>query len=442
MESVDELKERIKYLENVNQELEQEFDTQTEKLYLNLRNIQKIYNSLKSCIFLLDHAGNIVESNDAAKSAVGEDRQNILECLNNSNQSEYFAYRLIDNETHQEDFELRLFNIWKDEYVSYACTLTFLFGDNEKDTKLLLVAVDMSKIKEEEMKRAQLQNQLMQRSYKEGMAENAVSILHNIGNVLTGITGIIQTPKTLHNYQQSYKSLDLLVKNLNKMGERGDLKNFLLDDTKSSKMIQLINSCLHDFENFEIEFKESLDQINTKVQHISSIIAVQQQYANLKEGIKTKVKFGQLIDDCLLINEAKILKPHIHLVREWTSGIELHIEKNGFIQVLSNALVNSIESIEEKMRRAGKTKGRGEITIKTYIVDDRIFIEIKDNGLGFSDETREKLFQFGFSTKQRSSGFGLHNCFNFIKAQGGEVELQSPGEGEGASFIISFQKDH
>jgi signal transduction histidine kinase len=55
-----------------------------------------------------------------------------------------------------------------------------------------------------------------------------------------------------------------------------------------------------------------------------------------------------------------------------------------------------------------------------------------------SPEILNRLFTFGFTTKNKrgGSGFGLHSSFNLMKAMGGEVRAESPGLMKGATFTV------
>lgn len=437
MDKIEKLEKRISALEKMNDELTKEYELQTHRMYVGFNNLQKIYDSISSCIIVLNERGEIEDLNLSAKETLGENSDNIFNSLNNSSQTDEFAQTLINGEVESNDFELRIFNRQKDKYISYACTLTFLIGDTIDDVKFLLLATDMSKIKEEELKRSQLQNQLMERSFKEGMAENAVSILHNIGNVLTGITGAIQEPVSKKKFKQSLQGLEDLKKNFLKLNREESLGRFFEDPRKVDIFLKLMDTYKTDFEEYLLESEKNINQVDKKVQHISCIISTQQQYASMKEGLKSRVNLSKLIEDCLLINESKILKPHIKLLRDWDKEIDVKVEKNGFIQVLSNALINSIESVEEKIR-ACQDYSLGKISISGKLINDEIVVEVSDDGLGVKKENQEKLFSFGFSTKNRSSGFGLHNSYNFIKNQGGTIKLASDGENLGATFQITF----
>jgi PAS domain S-box-containing protein len=105
-------------------------------------------------------------------------------------------------------------------------------------------------------------------------------------------------------------------------------------------------------------------------------------------------------------------------------------------QVFWNLLKNSV-----KFTTAG-----GRITIKTR--DDaernRLVIEVSDNGLGFTPEAAEQIFQpfeqAGREGDHRLGGLGLGLAIAraIVDLHGGVIRAGSPGEGLGATFTIEF----
>ena len=51
---------------------------------------------------------------------------------------------------------------------------------------------------------------------------------------------------------------------------------------------------------------------------------------------------------------------------------------------------------------------------------------------------KEKMFQFGYTTKAVGSGFGLHSCANFLFAHKGRLEANSEGKAQGAKFVVTL----
>lgn len=68
----------------------------------------------------------------------------------------------------------------------------------------------------------------------------------------------------------------------------------------------------------------------------------------------------------------------------------------------------------------------------------RLRLAVSDNGVGVSPEQRPGIFRYGYSTKERGSGFGLHATANFVQECGGSIRLESPGPDQGATLILEL----
>jgi len=70
--------------------------------------------------------------------------------------------------------------------------------------------------------------------------------------------------------------------------------------------------------------------------------------------------------------------------------------------------------------------------------EDRLRIEVIDNGVGIALENLEKIFQHGFTTKEKGHGFGLHSSALAAKDMGGSLAAHSNGVGQGATFTLEL----
>jgi signal transduction histidine kinase len=71
-------------------------------------------------------------------------------------------------------------------------------------------------------------------------------------------------------------------------------------------------------------------------------------------------------------------------------------------------------------------------------------IAVTDTGMGISAEEKQKLFQkfsrgAGGKTNTSGSGLGLYLAKQIAEAHGGEVVIDSPGEGKGSTFTIELK---
>jgi two-component system NtrC family sensor kinase len=72
-----------------------------------------------------------------------------------------------------------------------------------------------------------------------------------------------------------------------------------------------------------------------------------------------------------------------------------------------------------------------------------VSVVVRDNGIGIPRKVVDKIFQPFFTTKPtgQGTGLGLSLSYDIIKAQGGELRVETR-EGEGASFIIELPSEH
>ena len=73
---------------------------------------------------------------------------------------------------------------------------------------------------------------------------------------------------------------------------------------------------------------------------------------------------------------------------------------------------------------------------------DRLVLSVKDNGIGFTPDAQRKLFKFGYTSKTKGSGFGLHSCANYLIARNGSISAHSEGLNKGAEFVVRLAIDH
>ena len=96
-------------------------------------------------------------------------------------------------------------------------------------------------------------------------------------------------------------------------------------------------------------------------------------------------------------------------------------------QVILNLLLNAKEAMA----------GGGRLTVKTYLRDKEVILEMKDTGPGMDKETLRKAFEPFFTTRKTGSGLGLAIAQRIMKDHKGKLELESrPGKGTLARVIL------
>lgn len=106
-------------------------------------------------------------------------------------------------------------------------------------------------------------------------------------------------------------------------------------------------------------------------------------------------------------------------IRSEISGTHPPYHTFMLLSVINNLVSNAVEAIADT----------GVILLKVCSMDDRIIIQVKDNGPGISERNRPLIFEPGFTTKfnsagAASNGIGLSHVKNMIDNLSGNIELE------------------
>ena len=151
---------------------------------------------------------------------------------------------------------------------------------------------------------------------------------------------------------------------------------------------------------------------------------------------KIKIKKEQIDLNCLLddvYDSFKILVNNKKVKLEYKDRDDEEIYFEGdyerLKQVLINLLKNALEATEEN----------GRIEIYSNIYKKHLEIIIKDNGIGMSKETLEKIKEMIYTTKQNGTGLGVALSNEIIKSHNGELIFESEtNKGTTATIRLPF----
>lgn len=111
-----------------------------------------------------------------------------------------------------------------------------------------------------------------------------------------------------------------------------------------------------------------------------------------------------------------------------------------FNQVVLNLVVNACHAIAEMLKAAGKTKGKGVITIRTRHDANAAWMEVSDTGTGIPEEIRGRIFELFFTTKRAGLGTGQGLALVrtiVVQHHGGSVDFTSE-VGKGTTFRVQL----
>ncbi len=150
---------------------------------------------------------------------------------------------------------------------------------------------------------------------------------------------------------------------------------------------------------------------------------------------KKEFNLSDHINSLLDTVKPRLNKLDISLIEEIKDGIIINSDKDKISQIVQNLVSNAIKAI----------KNDGLIRVSLSEDKNNIYLVVKDNGVGISDEKKEAIFERFYriddarNTKLNGHGLGLSITKNFVESLGGRIKLKSR-LGKGSTFSVILPK--
>ncbi|MBD2499180.1 PAS domain-containing sensor histidine kinase [Anabaena azotica] len=203
-------------------------------------------------------------------------------------------------------------------------------------------------------------------------------------------------------------------------------------------------------ENIDLEFllkdlPKLYSSMTVGANRISQIVASLRTFSRLDESDLKAANIHEGIDSTLMIVEhrlkTQVNRPEILVIKEYGNLPLVECYAGQLNQVIMNILLNAIDALEEKFSQKNHEQVKPTIHIITEVsTPKQVTIRIRDNGVGMSDEVRQKIFDPFYTSKPvgKGTGMGLSISYQIITdMHAGSLECIS-SLGVGAEFIIKI----
>jgi two-component system nitrogen regulation sensor histidine kinase NtrY len=166
---------------------------------------------------------------------------------------------------------------------------------------------------------------------------------------------------------------------------------------------------------------KGLDVIEQQGKGLISFVESYRKLTRLPKPEIKPVNLKNLIENTVLLNKSSWPDLRISLQIQ-NADLRIPADEKLFSQVLINLLKNSAEVLEDK------EDGKISITVLRNR-NDKVEINIKDNGPGIPPDIMEEIFVPFFTTRENGSGIGLSLSRQIIRLHGGKLSARSlPGK--------------
>jgi len=182
------------------------------------------------------------------------------------------------------------------------------------------------------------------------------------------------------------------------------------------------------------KYQKNLETIQKQIKQIENLV---NEFSDFARMPKPLIKKNNLYE---VINE------NINLLNKIDPGIKIrlinHLSKNSYVnfdyeqfnRLFFNLIKNSIESIQEKLKKDNKIDKNIDIEIRSR--RDYIIINLFDTGIGFKNKKIKDLIKPYFTTKEKGTGLGLSIADKIISDHNGSINFLNQKNGAKIQVII------
>ena len=265
-------------------------------------------------------------------------------------------------------------------------------------TAVFLAERIVQRIKEADIQKERLQEQLVRAGRLAELGEMAAGFAHEINNPL-----------------QIIKSEQALIETI-------------LEDFKQQQSLSESDDMA--------DFEDSIKQIGLQVNRCSEITHSILKFGRKNESEVQPVLLDKFIPEIIKIVQKKAQVQGVTVQQKITDPTPaVACDPTQLQQVLLNLCNNAIDAIYARHGSAG-----GKLVVEAGPTENNmVLIKVTDDGCGVDDDNLKKIFSPFFTTKPvgQGTGLGLSICFGIVTAMGGKMEVDSK-PGEGTTFSVQL----
>ncbi|MGA7144936.1 MAG: PAS domain S-box protein [Desulfobacterales bacterium] len=188
------------------------------------------------------------------------------------------------------------------------------------------------------------------------------------------------------------------------------------------------------------DFYTMLEKIDRNVDRSADIISHMRQFARKSSVVLAEVQVNEILKRAHDIFSQQLKVRGIEVAWDIEQDLPtIMADSSRLEQVFINLLLNARDAIEEKWRSSERAMGTKKITLKTALEGNMVVVEVKDTGIGISEDIADKIFEPFFTTKEvgKGTGLGLSISYGIIKDCHGDIKA-AMNEQKETCFHIFF----
>jgi signal transduction histidine kinase len=179
------------------------------------------------------------------------------------------------------------------------------------------------------------------------------------------------------------------------------------------------------------DFKQRIERftetMTSQIESLSVIASEFSDFAKMPQTRNEKIELKELINGMLSLYTDIV--PVDFSPDPPADDFFILADRKQVLRVFTNLINNSLQAIGDNPR--------GKIRIVLEKRENKIMIQVADNGSGISPEQAERIFQPNFTTKSGGMGLGLAIVRSIVLSAGGDIGFRSEA-GKETTFTLLF----
>lgn len=175
----------------------------------------------------------------------------------------------------------------------------------------------------------------------------------------------------------------------------------------------------------------NMEQIAELTERMAMIGIQLKQFSKKSSGNIVTVPVHGVIDGAMEILNPALKKEGVEMtIKVEPKDVEIRANHVLLQQVLVNLISNGMQAVE--------TQKSKKVILNCFIVDDKVCIQVKDNGPGIIKQQVKRIFEPFYTTKKSGQGLGLGLTISdrIVRDLGGQIQYIQNSEGGHFEFLL------
>jgi len=190
----------------------------------------------------------------------------------------------------------------------------------------------------------------------------------------------------------------------------------------------------------DADLRTMANDIVANVERAAGVIKHVRDFARQSEVVKSKIDINNPIRDVFKVLGHQLKVHEIEVELDLAENLpNIMAEHNRLEQVFINLVTNAIDAMDEKSSQIENRDTEKRLTIKSYIQNGQVAVDVSDTGIGMSEDIKNKILEPFFTTKKigKGTGLGVSISYGIVKDYDGAIEIESE-VGRGTTFKLTF----